>query len=229
MTFVTAVQAGEALTTVAVKLLTFKIVTDNGFAVLQREALKLKANKKSPAWRVEVGREEKILFEEAYDSNRSPIYPAIAAEGVEVDQRDGVDHPFRALDIAIEIENADGKPMARWHVDLANSDERNGTVQSGPLYHLQYGGHNHGYREQDELIKEPRWCHPPMELALLCEVVAANFFPEKWRELRQDAAWCRSIRVFEILCYTAYLKKLSESLAKTGTTALRSMWAEEWQ
>lgn len=229
MSVVTAVEAGDALLTVATKLLENDIVTSKGFAVLQRVALELKAKKKSPAWRVEVDRFEKVEFVDALDSNRRPIFPAIAAEGVEVDQRQDVDHPFSALDIAIEITDGEGTPMARWHVDLANADERSGSVQSGPLYHLQYGGHNHDRRDLDEPIKEPRWCHPPMELALLCEVVAANFFPDKWRDLREDAAWCRSIRVFEQLCYTAYLKKLTDSLAKTGTTALGSMWAEVWR
>ncbi|EFG9153109.1 hypothetical protein BL864_005564, partial [Escherichia coli] len=120
-------------------------------------------------------------------------------------------------------------PVARWHVDLANSDEQSGSVQSGPLYHLQYGGHHHGHRHLDEKLKEPRWCHPPMDVALMCEVVAANFFADKWALLSQDKTWCKSIKVFERLCYTQYLEKLHASLSKHDTTALGCMWALNWR
>lgn len=230
MTFVKAVEAGRALSTVATKLYDYNIVAAEGYSVLLREAQSLKNQKNSLKWIVSIPREQgKIVFQEVKDSKKNRVYPTISCSGIEVDQRPNADHPFSALDIAIEIEDAMREPFARWHVDLANANERSGEVQSGPLYHLQYGGHNHGHRELDESLKVPRWCHPPMEVALICEVVAANFFPDEWSKLRQDPSWCEAIKVFEGLCYTAYLAKLSRSLEKVGTTALGSMWAETWR
>ncbi|MBZ9854987.1 hypothetical protein LB566_14345 [Mesorhizobium sp. CA13] len=229
MTEVTSVQAGSSLATIGYKLLEFGIIQNEGFSSISRVSQKLKGGKDSLRWLVEVDRSEPIIFEEALDSKGNIIVPTITCEGIQVDQRKDVDHPFSALDIAIEIGDDKKQPVARWHVDLANEDEKNGQIQSGPLFHLQYGGHQHGFRELDEKLKEPRWCHPPMDVALLCEVVAANFFPEKWAQLIQDQTWCKSIKVFERLCYTQYIEKLTHSLGRNDSTALGCMWALHWR
>jgi hypothetical protein len=229
LTIVTSAQAGNSLATIGNKLLEFGIIQQEGFSSIIRVSQKLKGGKSSLQWQVEVDRSDPIIFEKAADSKGNTIVPTITCEGIQVDQRKDVDHPFSALNIAIEIGDVKRKPVARWHVDLANEDEKNGRIQSGPLYHLQYGGHQHGFRELDEKLKEPRWCHPPMDVALLCEVVAANFFPTKWALLVQDQTWCKSIKVFERLCYTQYVEKLTHSLGRNDRTALGCMWALHWR
>ncbi len=229
MTEVTSVQAGNSLATIGQKLLEFGIIQSEGYSAISRVSQKLRGGKSSLQWLVEVDRSDPIIFEEALDSKGNIIVPTITCEGIQVDQRKDVNHPFTALDIAIEIGDEKKHPVARWHVDLANEDEKNGRIQSGPLYHLQYGGHQHGFRQLDEKLKEPRWCHPPMDVALLCEVVAANFFSEKWSELIQDQTWCKSIKVFERLCYTQYVEKLTHSLGRNDSTALGCMWALNWR
>lgn len=111
-------------------------------------------------------------------------------------------------------------------LDLANKP--GGIPQSGPLTHLQFGGHHHGNRAQDHPLKVPRWCHPPMDVALLCEVVAANFYEEEWLGLRDEPNWCQSISLFQRLCYTHYFDSMTKSLSMSSTTALRSMWASTY-
>jgi hypothetical protein len=221
-----ASDAAKALSTIANKLLEGDIVQPEGFAVLQRIAYDVARGKDAESWRIEIDRGEKLLFSKTTDKNGKPITPSIVAAGICVDQSRKNTPPFSALDIAIEIDDAQNAPVARWHLDLAN--EQNGTVQSGPLFHLQFGGHQHGYRHLDHPLKVPRWCHPPMEVALLCEVVAANFFTEHWVEIREDPNWCQSISLYQKLCYSSYLEKLSACLSVSSSTALNAMWAANW-
>lgn len=68
-----------------------------------------------------------------------------------------------------------------------------------------------------------------MELALVCEVISANFFESAWLELREDPTWCKSIRLFQRLCYEKYLSKLQLSLdGPESSTILGDAWASNW-
>src|SRR5260370_1397775 len=72
-----------------------------------------------------------------------------------------------------ELNESLGRVMLRFHFDLAEPP------QSGPKYHIQIGGVPHG----GELwwlppsLNLPRIAHPPIDLVLACEMIAANFFP----------------------------------------------------
>jgi hypothetical protein len=221
-----AADAAKALDVVANKLLEYEIVQSEGFAVMQRVANEIKLRKRSLSWRFEVDRGEPIMFSKAEDKNGDPVHPRIVAAGIHIEQGQQLTPPFKSLDAAIEVLSEGGKPIARWHLDLAN--EVDGRPQSGPLVHLQYGGHNHDARQLDHLLKVPRWCHPPMEIALLSEVVAANFFEEAWLNLRDEPSWCQSISVYEQLCYSHYCEKMRVGLGVNSYTLLNSMWASSW-
>lgn len=221
-----AAEIGTAIETIAIKLLEFKVVTDSGYAVLAEEGRRLKAERDSTSWDIFVDRDNAIEFQETFDKNGSVIYPRITCPGISVVQEDHSKPPFRALDIAIEINNHDRLPVARWHVDWANSSELG--AQPGPLVHLQYGGHNAGHRDHDHPLKVPRWCHPPMDLILICEVMAANFYEDEWESLREDQNWCGAISLGQRLCYSAYMRKISVGLSISSKTILHSMWAAEW-
>ncbi len=75
--------------------------------------------------------------------------------------------------------------MVRWHFDLANPG------QSGPKYHLQFGGN----ARSDELywfpkiIDIPRFAHPPMDLILVCQMIAANFYRGDYVSVCEDPIW----------------------------------------
>lgn len=79
-----------------------------------------------------------------------------------------------------------GRVMLRCHFDLANPK------QSGPKYHLQFGGNPHANELAwfPENINLPRFTHAPMDLVLVCQLVAANFFPEIYKtEILKDPEW----------------------------------------
>lgn len=218
---------GAAIEIVARKLLEFDILTDAGHQVLAEEGRRLKAAKKSTSWSIFVDRDNAIVFRETFDKNGDIVTPRITCPGIYVKQDDHSRPPFSALDIAIEIDDENLTPVARWHVDWAN--ESDAGCQPGPLVHLQFGGHNAGFRELDHPLKVPRWCHPPMELILMCEVMAANFYEEEWESLREDQNWCSAISLGQRFCYSAYIRKLNAGLSISSKSILHSMWASEWR
>ncbi len=224
---VSASEAGGALSAIADALLRHSIVSSEGYDVLTRLARELKLAKQSPSWTIEVDRGSPILFKQTADEKNRVVQPRIVAKKITIQQEEAQTIlPFQSLDIALEIFDNLNNPISRWHLDLAN---KNGTIyQSGPITHLQFGGHNHGAREHDYPLKVPRWCHPPMEIALLCEVIAANFYEEYWLELREEASWCQAISVYQKLCYTYYLKKMLGHLSISSSTMLKSMWASTY-
>lgn len=223
---VTAGDMANALSIVANKLLGESVLTSEGFSVLMEEARRLKRTPNAMNWQVEVGRDNAIVFSETLDETGEIVVPRISCKGISVQQIQHDRPPFSALDISLEIEDNLRNPLSRWHVDWANSTT--GEFQSGPLTHLQYGGHRPGYRDSDHPLKVPRWSHPPMDLLLLCEVVTANFYEEKWHDLREDQNWCSAIAAGQRLCYSAYLRKMLAGLSTSSKTMLHSMWASHW-
>jgi hypothetical protein len=223
---ITAAEAGAALATIATTLHRHQVIQPEGFVVLTRLSRELQLAKNALAWTVEVDRGAPILFKRTTDEKNRGVTPRIVAKGIEVEQGDGSILPFKALDIVLEINDDLSEPLSRWHLDLAN--KAGGVHQSGPMTHLQFGGHHHDERWRDHPLKVPRWCHPPMEVALLCEVVAANFYEEEWLDLREEANWCEAISVYERLCYTHYFERMTRSLSVSSSTALSSMWASTY-
>ena len=68
-----------------------------------------------------------------------------------------------------------------------------------------------------------------MEVGLLCETIAANFYADTWRRnLREDGPWCESVRTLQKLCYQPYIDRLTNSLKGSRSTALADMWADRW-
>ncbi|WP_291714760.1 hypothetical protein [Limnobacter sp. CACIAM 66H1] len=217
----------HAINTVACKLLEFDIVTPEGYAALLQEVCQLKRNPHATSWRVTIDRDNAVIFNATSDERGTPIIPQISCKGISVAQIQNEHPPFTALDIALEIHDDTRKSLSRWHVDWANSTD--GISQPGPLVHLQYGGHRPGQRQSDHPLKVPRWCHPPVDILILCELVAANFYEEKWERLREDLNWCNAIAVGQRLCYKAYLRKMTDGLSISSKTLLHSMWASEWR
>jgi len=224
---VTAGEMAEAIRTVANKLLAVDIISPEGYASLGEEVRRLNRTPKATSWEVEIDRDDAVIFSETLDERGELIIPRISCKGISVEQVQHDCPPFAALDVALEIQDGVRNSLSRWHVDWANST--NGVSQSGPLVHLQYGGHRPGHRDTDHPLKVPRWCHPPMDILLLCELVAANFYEDKWEELREDQNWCKAIATGQKLCYSAYLRKMLEGLSVSSKTLLHSMWATEWR
>ena len=110
--------------------------------------------------------------------------------------------PFERLVTVIEIWDVLKKKLQlRWHIDLANRLD-DGTYQPGPLFHLQAGGHTpKGDRQEELKVSIPRWPFPPMELILTCEIIIANFYPDKWKKIKKQKKWLELIQFAQSVCY----------------------------
>lgn len=228
MTDIRADEAGEALRAIANKLNGAKVLEPEGLNTLHRVAQDLMKLKRRRDWLLEVDRGAPVRFRFGITSDGKKIRPKIDLANIRVNQVITNRPPFDFLDLAIVLEDEKETSLSRWHIDLANTS--GGVVQSGPLFHLQFGGRNNGNdRNDDHPVKEPRWCHPPMELALASELIVANFFVSEWEELREDRGWCTHINLFQKLCYESYLQRLQSCLVTpAGSTILRDVWASNW-
>lgn len=224
---VTAADVGAALNRIAVRLADVQILTREGQGVLSDKAGQIKRGRDSTAWSIAIDSGRPLTFSRFRDKNGREVTASMVVK-VSAAPANGSSPPFDRLDMVLLITDVAGEPVARWHLDLAN--EGPDGPQEGPLFHLQYGGHNPGMRHLDHPLKGPRWCHPPMEVGLFCEVVAANFFHETWRrELREDAGWCSAVRTLQKLCYGPYVAMMAAALNGGNSTALATMWADRWR
>jgi hypothetical protein len=88
------------------------------------------------------------------------------------------------------IESELRRVMFRCHFDLAN------LTQAGPKYHFQFGG-NAGAEEVwwvPKIINLPRINFPPMDLILIGQLIAANFFNEDYERIKNEAEWISTVR-----------------------------------
>jgi hypothetical protein len=90
-----------------------------------------------------------------------------------------------------EVNESFGRVMLRFHFDLAEP------LQSGPRHHLQIGGVPHAGElwSLPPSLNLPRIAHPPTDLVLACEMIAANFFPLEYRQIQAEATWKKVVRI----------------------------------
>ncbi len=128
----------------------------------------------------------------------------------------------KVLAYLAEVGRAD-RVVFRCHFDMAN------TNQPGPENHLQVGGNG----ELDEQcwfptsIKIPRFAHPPMDLLLVCQMVAANFFPDLYQGVKESPGWRSRVKESEQLVWKEYYDRCQNYLndnSKKQTTFLDSFW-----
>ncbi|MDO7226654.1 hypothetical protein Q5M53_10410 [Acinetobacter baumannii] len=223
----TAKEMREALASVANILKEHEVITEAGYLSLMDVTQQLRRFKNNSAWQISIERETPVEFElvDKIYKETEPVTIELSSECISVDFEKTF--PFINLDICIVIKNLDEEPVSRWHFDLANKKE-SGMMQSGPLTHVQYGGHNPGFRHLDHALKVPRLNHPPMDIVLLCEVVVSNFFPSKWDLIRENPSWCDAVSTCQRICYSDYFKKIIQTLGCRNTTILHEMDANIW-
>jgi hypothetical protein len=115
--------------------------------------------------------------------------------------------------------------ILRFHFDLKNSDEEN----LEPLFHLHVGG-----RQRDEencwlheKIPVPRFSNPPMDLVLVCEFILMNFFPEEYRNLKEDPEWISLIRKSQEIFQMPYFKECMKYMNDENGTLLGNLISSE--
>lgn len=184
----------------------------------------------SKAWRYSISASSPLTFSQVIDVDLNEIITPRIYLTVDVDDSLAARNvpPFSDLNCVLEILGEDSRIIMSTHIDLAEKNNA-GIFQGAPLYHLQFGGHRPGGdRTQENRLKVPRLMHPPLDLLLALDILVANFFPDKWEELRQDPSWIAAICQSQKLCYTTYVSKLADCLNEANATVLEQLWAPVW-
>jgi hypothetical protein len=109
--------------------------------------------------------------------------------------------------------------MLRCHFDLANSG------QAGPRYHIQVGGVPDGdeFYWAPPTINLPRIMHPPTDIVLACQLIAANFFPSNYSGIKNEATWKNAVRTSQTAFLGAYFGDCQATLAR-NEALLDALW-----
>jgi hypothetical protein len=117
-----------------------------------------------------------------------------------------------------------GRVIYRCHFDKANAG------QSGPKYHLQFGGAPQANEccWLPEVISLPRLVHSPYDLTLTCELVASNFYFEEYEEIQKNLTW-RSVvndsqRSLLENYYLQCLEAIQNPDREESSTLLKHLW-----
>jgi hypothetical protein len=95
-----------------------------------------------------------------------------------------------------------GRVILRCHFDLANPG------QHGPKHHLQFGGEarEHELCWFPGIANLPRFVCPPTDLILACQLIAANFYWEEYKEFRKTPEWTGTLRRSQASLLRSYYK-----------------------
>ena len=123
-----------------------------------------------------------------------------------------------------EIDPHYGRVMLRFHFDLANRG------QVGPRYHLQVGGNSppdehHWFPKS---LSVPRFVHTPVDLILATELIAATFYPSRYRDIRREPSWVGSRKDSQKHLLDEYFD-LGRAAVADGGSVLESLWNVPWQ
>lgn len=108
-----------------------------------------------------------------------------------------------------EGRNYYGRVVSRLHFDKSDLNPNTG-VGYHPEYHVQYGGISELYELcwHPKKVNVPRLNYHPLELFLVCQMVAANFFPDIYRDqIREKAEWRQELIHYQNLILRSYYMK----------------------
>lgn len=217
----TAEEMADAVWGNAKKLLDANILEESSRNVALRLRSFLKGKGSSRDWQINVPRDDGFIFRECITTSGIIYRPLVSVDGIVTNSAGA--RPFSKLDVSLQLTCINDANFARWHFDMANLKSGN-VYQHGPMFHMQFGGHIPNVPKF--WIDKPRWAHAPMDLVLLLEAVAANFYTDEWNsELRQDSSWCEYISQSEAMCLSNYISELTKILSLRSKTVLGSFWA----
>ncbi|MCK5521641.1 MAG: hypothetical protein KAI83_00780 [Thiomargarita sp.] len=227
----TAMEMGEKLDYLSRLLFREQLIDYRSKSHLDKVSTQLKKRqKKTKTWEYTIHASKPIEFVPIKDKKLGQVAPFVYLDvAVAPPEKDDVP-PFSRINTTIEVwDILENQLQSRWHIDLANR-KADGTYQAGPLFHLQGGGHKPKGNRLDELkVSIPRWTIPPMELILTCEMIIANFYPDKWDKISEQKKWLELIRVAQQLCYSSYIERFQNSLySGQAHSVLSALWAKEW-
>ncbi len=116
--------------------------------------------------------------------------------------------------------NQSGRVVSRFHLDRADSEQK-----CGPKFHLQFGGVPEEYELcwHPKKVNLPRLEHRPMELFLTCQLIAANFFWDKYIEIRKKGEWRMEIIQYQDLMLKDYYTECLTAITNKESL-LDTMW-----
>lgn len=166
------------------------------------------------------------LFAKIYWCEEFPDQPCEANIAIRVwalDEKVYFRSGWDANEIRDSVDRNAGRVMLRFHFDLA---DRN---QDGPRYHLQIGGNPQEgeFCWFPESLALPRFPHLPMDLILAAELIAANFYPEQYIDIRREPSWRHAVKTSQEHMCSKYLQTVSRALQE-GKSMLDSVWNVEW-
>lgn len=226
----TAKEMASSLRYLHQQLSTLSLIDYNQSSGIMEAASKLKAFGSSKTWHYSIERCKPLILISVPNARlNADIYPKVFID-IEVDEAliDKKGFPLKTLKLTLEIINAsNGYLVHRSHVDLATCNDQ-GRYQEGPIFHLQFGGKSGKIICEPDVLKlrEPRWLHPPMDLILISEMLIANFYSEKWNELKNQDGWIALITDSQKLCYKPFFDIANENFSKNSL--LNSFWASNW-
>lgn len=131
-----------------------------------------------------------------------------------------------AVRVQEELTNPDrkhkGRVISRYHFDRVNRhDSGEVSEEYHPTFHLQIGGKS----LHDELCWHPqtfdipRIPHHPMDFFLVCQLIAINFFPSDYHQIRENAEWIEQVSSTQRTLLEQYYRKCLECI-KAGDSLL---------
>lgn len=106
-----------------------------------------------------------------------------------------------------------GRVVSRFHLDRVSPRQAQG-ARFHPEYHLQFGGVPEDYELcwHPKAIDVPRLEYHPMELFLVCQMIAANFFWEEYLEIREKIEWRQEVILYQDLLLLNHFRKCVEAI-----------------
>jgi len=97
-----------------------------------------------------------------------------------------------------------GRVVSRFHFDKSNPGQ-----SVGPVYHLQFGGIPEDYELcwHPKKVNVPRLVYHPVELCLTCQMIAMNFFPDDYLELREKIELRQEVLHYQEIMLKSYYQQ----------------------
>lgn len=110
--------------------------------------------------------------------------------------------------------------MVRFHFDRAPQGA------SEPLDHFQVGGiaRSDEYSWMPSQLDVPRVPYPPQDLYLVCELIGANFYGQRYRTISTDALWRHQILESQELCLKDYYEGCLKAIDRRKSVLVDHLW-----
>lgn len=134
--------------------------------------------------------------------------------------------PLTHVELSVNIlgRNEENKNLiCAWHFDrhISENDD-NEPLEPHPLYHFQFGGRSiHNLDDNEDydfgsslFMESPRLFHPPLNLILSINFLIAQFYSDKWKNLKLESDYRRIVKREQNEYWAPFFSKLSSFLDK---------------